>query len=144
MNRFDAGPSLPAADPVPVAGAAGSALRDALHAWVEQCEAAAAASSTGDITALERALALRDALRPRIEEMMRRIHRAGAASTHLRAEVAQLGRKAAGADARLTAMLEAESVRLRAEVDTLQRGTGPVAAYRRPDAPNPHRLNIVR
>lgn len=142
-------PRAAAADPArapapPPAEAAGAELLRALSAWCRECEAGGAAIALGDTDALELALSARDALRPRIQELTSRLRAGGDAPVSLVEEIARLGREAAAGDAALVARLEAERIRVRRDIDALRRGNAPVAAYRRPDSPNPHRLDIVR
>lgn len=131
-------------DPVSPSASTEVELQRALHAWCEQCEVATAALAESDTDGLGQALEARDRLRSRIEAMMARARAEGGASPGLLSTLQALGRDAAAADQRLTLMMETERTRLRKEIDTLRKGSGPVAAYRRPNAPNPHRLNIVR
>jgi hypothetical protein len=65
--------------------------------------------------------------------------------------VLDLAIEAAAEDVQLADAMQAEHAQLRQEIATLEReigalrrGDGPFAAYSRPNALNPHRLNIVR
>lgn len=128
----------------PLDEAAGAELLRALRAWTRECEAGGAAIALGDTDALEQALADRDSLRPRIQELTSHLRGGGDAPAALLEEIARLGHEAAAQDAALVERMEAERIRLRRDIDSLRRGNAPVAAYRRPDSPNPHRLDIVR
>lgn len=124
--------------------AAGKELQHALRNWTSYCEDAADAIVGHDLDALEGALEARDELRPRIEALVARVRRQGGASAEALALVSRLQQTAAVADRRLVELLQTERSRLRRDLDGLGRTSGPAAAYGQPDAPNPHRLNIVR
>jgi hypothetical protein len=134
----------PRAPAPPPAEAVGAELLRALRAWSDQCDAGAAAIALGNTDALEQALAARDGLRPRIQSLVSALRTDADGPEELRAEIGRLAADAAARDATLVERMEAERVRLRRDIDSLRRGNAPVAAYRRPDAPNPHRLDIVR
>jgi hypothetical protein len=131
----------PAPPPLEVVGAE---LLRALRAWCAECEAGEAAIALRDTDALEQALAARESLRPRIQDLTGRLRSGGEVPEGILEAIAGLGGEAAARDAALVERMEAERVRLRRDIDSLQRGNAPVAAYRRPDAPNPHRLDILR
>jgi cell division protein FtsB len=142
-------------DPEPVSASAhveaGAGLKRTLHAWCGQRKLGAAALAESDVEGMERALEFREALRPRIEELIGRLHHGSGASRELIASVLELALEAAAEDVQLTDAIQAEHAQLRQEIATLEReigalrrGDGPFAAYRRPGALNPHRLNIVR
>ena len=135
----------PARAPAPVPlEAVGAELLRALRAWSGECEAGEAALAVGDTDGLEQALAVREALRPRIQELTGRLRSGAGLPEGVLVEIARLGNEAAARDAALVGQMEAARIRLRRDIDTLRRGNAPVAAYRRPDSPNPHRLDIVR
>jgi hypothetical protein len=130
---------------------AGAGLERTLNAWCDQRKLGAAALAERDVEGMERALEFREALRPRIEELMGRLHHGSSASRELIASVLDLAIEAAAEDVQLADAMQAEHAQLRQEIATLEReigalrrGDGPFAAYSRPNALNPHRLNIVR
>lgn len=129
---------------MPVPGsAAGAELQQALRAWLEHCANGVQALQQGDVDALEQRLDDREALRPRIQVLLGRVLADGV-SPALRSQIARLAAEAGDADAHLTRLMEAEQFRLRHEIDALRQETTSEAAYRRSDAPSPHRMNIVR
>jgi hypothetical protein len=123
---------------------AATELQQVLWAWKGHCLDGATALAARDTEALERSIAARDALRPRIESLIATLDHAGGPSPEAFAAVERLQQEAAAAEGRLVALLGAEVTRVRRDTDRIGRASASTAAYGRPDAPSPHRLDIVR
>jgi hypothetical protein len=119
-------------------------LQQALWSWKGHCDEAAAALAGHDLDVADRALAAREAMRPRIQELVGRLRASGAAPGQALGAIARLQQSAAAAEERLISVLEGEQFRLRRDIDGLGRPSAPATAYGRADAPSPHRLDIVR
>lgn len=128
----------------PAAAERGSELKQALSEWKRHCLDGASAVAVHDIEALERSLAARDTLQPRIEALVAHLESSGGPSESLFAAVKGMLHEASVADEHLVSLLTAERTRLRRDIDGAGRMNAPAQAYGRPDAPVPHRLDIRR
>lgn len=121
-----------------------TALQQAIWAWKGHCVAGASALGVRDLDALQRALDGREALQPRIAELVRSLQNARGLTGADFSAVLRLHKEACAADDRLVSLLAAERSGLKREIDNPGAGSSRAAAYGRADAPSPHRLDIVR
>ena len=142
MISRDSG-ALVTGTPAPHASPLVVELQQTLWSWTGHCDEAAAALAGDDLEAADRSLLAREALRPRIQELVGTLRRSGAAAEALGA-ISRLQQSAAAAEERLISVLEGEQFRLRREIDGIGRTSASAAAYGRAHGVSPHRLDIVR
>lgn len=119
-------------------------LQQALWAWKNLSDQAAAGIAAHDLGAADAALESREELRPRIERLVGNLQAVGGAPDDALDAIGRLQRSAAEADARLINVLEGERFRLRRDMDGVGRPSAPASAYGRATAEKVHRLDIVR
>ena len=119
-------------------------LEQALDSWRSFCDRAAAGVAGHDLEAADQALGAREALRPRITELVARLRATAPPARETLRAIESLQKDAAEAESRLVNVLEGERFRLRREIDGAGRPSAPVSAYGRATESSPHRLDIVR